>query len=180
MTEMNHIPKVHSTKTLVVSSLVAAVFAGLILVVAILPAEYDIDPTGFGKNFGLTKLANATTPPVQPVPIESARTYQKAKVEIVVPAQSGLEYKFDITLNDKISYQWNTDGAALYFDFHGEPEGDTTGFFESYTISTANNAEGTMTAPFNGSHGWYWKNETGNPIVVQLFTQGKYVLIGKK
>ncbi len=43
----------------------AAIVAAVILTVAVLPAEYGIDPTGLGKAMGLTKLhAESATPAV--------------------------------------------------------------------------------------------------------------------
>ncbi len=37
-----------------------------------------------------------------------------------------------------MKYQWQTtDSSPLFFDLHGEPEGDTTGYYESYTIATS-------------------------------------------
>ena len=101
-------------------------------------------------------------------------------IEVVVPAGRGVEYKFAMQQYAKMTYEWLTDGEALYFDLHGEPEGDTTGYFESYTIATSNEMKGSFTAPFAGSHGWYWKNETDNPIAVQLLVKGQYEVIGLK
>ena len=79
-----------------------------------------------------------------------------------------------------MTYEWITDGEPLYFDLHGEPEGDTTGYFESYTIATSDEMKGSFTAPFAGSHGWYWKNTTNKPISVQLMVKGEYTVIGLK
>ena len=79
-----------------------------------------------------------------------------------------------------MTFEWLNDGEALYIDLHGEPEGDTTGYLESYTIATSNELKGSFTAPFAGSHGWYWKNETDNPIAVQLLVKGQYEVIGLK
>jgi hypothetical protein len=93
------------------------------------------------------------------------------------PANKGVEYKFKMQKYAKITYQWQAQ-SALYFDFHGEPEGDTTGYFESYTIATAEKMEGSMTVPFNGIHGWYWKNTTDKAITVTLNTEGRYQVIG--
>ncbi|MCW8885501.1 MAG: hypothetical protein OQK12_09640, partial [Motiliproteus sp.] len=45
-----------STKQLLVSTLAAGVFAAMVLVTAILPAEYGIDPTGIGQTLGLTQM----------------------------------------------------------------------------------------------------------------------------
>lgn len=43
----------------------AAIVAAVILTVAVLPAEYEVDPTGLGKAMGLTKLhADSATPAV--------------------------------------------------------------------------------------------------------------------
>ena len=78
-------------------------------------------------------------------------------------------------------YLWSTkNGESLYFDFHGEPQGDTTGYFESYTVSDAKSASGSFTATFAGSHGWYWKNERKTDVVVTLKTKGNYRIIGIK
>ncbi len=45
-----------STKQLLISTVVALVAAFLILIIAILPAEYGIDPTGLGKKLSLTQM----------------------------------------------------------------------------------------------------------------------------
>lgn len=51
---------------------VATLVAGVLLVGAILPAEYGIDPTGVGKSLGLTALHNAAPTPAQVVPTAAA------------------------------------------------------------------------------------------------------------
>ena len=45
-----------STARLVRSTVVAALVAAALLVTAILPAEYGIDPTGVGRAIGLTRM----------------------------------------------------------------------------------------------------------------------------
>ncbi|MBL4773182.1 MAG: hypothetical protein JKX98_06155 [Alcanivoracaceae bacterium] len=82
---------------------------------------------------------------------------------------------------DTLTYEWETtDDSHIYFDFHGEPEGDTTGYFESYSIATTKYMKGTATVPFNGSHGWYWKNTSDQEITINLKTSGNYLVIGLK
>ncbi|MCP4057734.1 MAG: hypothetical protein GY738_10545, partial [Pseudoalteromonas sp.] len=63
---------------------------------------------------------------------------------------------------------------------HGEPAGDTTGYFESYAIANLSEMKGSFTAPFGGSHGWYWKNNSDNPVAIQLLVKGQYKVIGLK
>lgn len=177
---------VHSTATLVKASVVAILIAAVVLVTCILPSEYNIDPTGLGKTLGLTELALAAgdqkskTPVIdrQLTPSLSAVAERSDTVNIEIPAGKGLEYKLLMDKYAHVEYEWNTDSAALYFDFHGEPKGDTSGYFESYSITTSNQMKGSLTTPFTGSHGWYWKNNTDTVVIVTLSMKGSYTLKG--
>lgn len=210
---VNGIP-VHSTATLVKASIGATIIAAVVFVTAILPAEYNMDPTGIGQMAGLTKLAQATSEPVMstnisvnpstssaregetvialkqavtpanaPTVAEIAKMRQTPGVrsdtiKIDIPAGKGLEYKLLMDEFVHLEYEWSTGGEALYFDFHGEPKGDTTGYFESFSITTSDKMKGSLTTPFAGSHGWYWKNKTDSPITVTLSTKGDYTIKG--
>jgi hypothetical protein len=177
--ELEH--SIQSTQTLIKASVFAGIFGAFILTVAILPAEYDIDPTGMGGYLGLTQLANATTlEPTKPTVTEQTGEFQKHSTEITVPAGKGLEYKLSMRKGGAIRYSWNSTGGELFFDFHGEPKGDTTGYFESYTVSTSDSVRGSLTTSFEGSHGWYWENKGNSPIRVSLKTEGNYEIIGIK
>jgi hypothetical protein len=193
MTESEHTGKaqhelehtVQSKKTLLKATASAALLAVIVFFFAILPAEFGVDPTGFGKAMSLTKLAaqRSITQAVntQAVPKKQTLPDQEDSVDITIPAGKGLEYKFHLMSGDAMRYGWSTkDGELLYFDFHGEPQGNTTGYFESYTVSTANNVRGSFTATFEGSHGWYWKNKGQSNVVVTLQTEGNYQIIGIK
>ena len=45
-----------SSESLIKSTITAVLVALVLLLVAILPAEYGIDPTGIGRMLGLTKM----------------------------------------------------------------------------------------------------------------------------
>ena len=176
---------------------ISVVIALLALVTIILPAEYNIDPTGIGHQLGLTvfnsekasseKLssekasAEETSSKVNPTKENQLTVIKKTEtIEVIVPPERGVENKFTLLQYQKMTYEWKTDGAVLYFDLHGEPEGDTTGYFESYAIATLNEMEGSFTAPFTGVHGWYWKNTSSKPVTVQLVVTGDYSEHGLK
>ena len=207
-TLFNSIP-VHSIATLVKASVAASAIAAVILVTAILPAEYNIDPTGIGKALGLTQIAEAASvsPDIavsgsetvfafgQATPVTSKEMANAPSVALIaqarqtpgvrsdtvkinIPAGKGLEYKLLMDEFVHLEYEWSTGGEELYFDFHGEPKGDTTGYFESFSITTADKMKGSLTTPFAGAHGWYWKNNTDSPIIVTLWTTGDYTIKG--
>ena len=168
-----------SSSTLIKAALSAIVVAGIVLVTLILSAEYNIDPTGIGQKIGVTVLAQAAEPEVQQsAPAEGSNEFQT--IEVMVPAGRGIEYKFDMQQFEKMTYEWITDGTALFVDLHGEPKGDTSGYYESYVIATSADMKGSFTAPFAGSHGWYWKNKSNQPVAVQLLVKGQYKVIGLK
>jgi hypothetical protein len=200
-----HIPE-QSLKSLINACIVAFFLALVILFVAVLPAEYGIDPTGLGKKMGLIALSKSsqkTTPssaetnavPTKtaeenagPIVADSSGDVQaldaskpiqwKDTVKIVIPPKKGLEYKFALVKGAVLEYTWTTDGIALYFDFHGEPKGAKDGYFKSYLNIMDKESKGMLTAPFEGIHGWYWENDTNKPVTIQLSTNGVYQILG--
>ena len=118
--------------------------------------------------------------------INSALSQQQANVEttkqpdwkdtiaVTVPARGEIEYKLQIDEGITFEYEWQTDKGEVFFDFHGEPTGDTTGYFKSFNKDTSSQASGALTTVFEGTHGWYWKNNNAFPIVITLRVAGEY------
>ena len=176
-----------TNKSLIKATVIAIVVAAIVLITIILPAEYNVDPTGVGKALGLTVLSkeeqqsNTQKSTLVTKSDDAIASDNKSDViEVTVPAGRGVEYKFQMEEFGKMDYEWMTDGASLHFDLHGEPEGDTTGYFESYAIATLDEMKGSFTAPFKGSHGWYWRNDTSEDVSIQLIVSGTYEIIGLK
>lgn len=95
-------------------------------------------------------------------------------ITIKIPPKGELEYKIWVEKNDSFEYKWSSSGEKLYFDFHGEPANDTTGYFKSYKEDTLNFSEGSLVVPFFGTHGWYWKNNSNNEVIILLYLKGNY------
>ncbi len=98
-------------------------------------------------------------------------------IVIDLPPQGYREYKVMQAKDKLLAYEWVTDGGELYYDFHGEPAGDKTGFFQSYQIGTDSKVSGEVKTPFAGTHGWYWKNKSDKPVRIILQFRGEYVLM---
>lgn len=178
---------IHSSRTLAKAFICACLGAGVLFVTIVLPAEYNIDPTGIGERLGLTVFASssavstiATDTAAVDTGNESERGEREDVVTIKVPAKKGLEYKFQVEQHNKFTYEWESGDIDLYFDLHAEPDGGPMGYFESFTEATAREMTGTVFAPFTGSHGWYFRNRTAEDAVVTLKTKGNYDIIGLK
>lgn len=181
-------------------TLIAAIVAGIVLTVAILPAEYGIDPTGAGRAMGLTAL-KAPAPAAAPAPVVSGSTvsapgeqrgltvsskplvpYRTDDMEITLPPGKGLEVKTRLAKGATLIYAWKTKNAAkVNHDFHGEPVNAGQDEFESFILEDqVSESRGTLIAPFTGVHGWYWKNKTPEPVTIVLRASGFYTDIYRK
>lgn len=92
-------------------------------------------------------------------------------ISIIIPAKGSKEHKLNLKKGATLEYLWKTNGEKLFFDFHGEPKGDTTGYFKSYKKNTDSQSSGSLITPFEGTHGWYWRNNTTSPVTIILKTK---------
>jgi hypothetical protein len=137
-------------------------------------------------NFKKIEIEKLGSSPNTPKPIEANNPppeiqYNKRKdtITVTVPAEKGIEYKFKSLKYGSIKYEWATNKGIVYIDFHGEVKQENPPknvFYESYTLAYSNNMAGTLTAPFEGKHGWYFRNDTKENIIITIKLNGQYKL----
>jgi hypothetical protein len=179
-----------SPATLAKASASAAVAAALVFMLFILPAETGIDPTGVGGVLGLTNMATepeaaeatASSAGVAAGPIaQSEATIAKAtamrndEITVVLPPHRGTEVKANMKKGDSLVFRWEASGGSVKLDMHGEPPNPAENEFTSYwQEKEIQEAQGSFTAPFDGTHGWYWRNNGDRPVTVTVRTSGFY------
>lgn len=138
--------------------------------------------------YPILTMADAGSDPSIPMPKEAnnpapVKQYDEREdsVTVRVPAGKGIEFKMNVLKYGKVKYEWVTDHGVLFTDFHGEvkeehPDPNKDEFFESYTEAYSNNIIGTFWAPYEGRHGWYFKNKSAKDIVVSIRLKGQYTL----
>jgi hypothetical protein len=173
------------------ASAVALLGAIAILFVAVLPAEYGIDPLRTGKLLHLTDLAKASEAKSQPQAAAGARpvaapagiyTAQSTSYKVdsedlsLIPGE-GVEIKYHMRKGAGMIYSWTATGKVLY-EFHGEPDKKPNpDYFESYELDDKTGKDrsyGSFTAPTTGIHGWFWQNKGNKPVDIHLTTAGFY------
>jgi hypothetical protein len=164
----------------------ALLAAGLLLVGAVLPAEYGIDPLGLGRWLGLTAMSDvqksldeiaASRSPVGAATIVAQeRTYQDDHVSFALGPREFVEYKYRLEKGEALLFSWAATGPVDY-ELHAEPDGAPEGYAETFDKKSGQDkAAGTLIAPFSGIHGWYWENTTDQPITVTLNGAGFFNL----
>lgn len=175
-------PVNYSKKQILLATAGALCVALLLLVAIILPAEYDIDPTGIGNLTGLKNLSGGRSSGEYQYFVSSPWPYEITNESITLRPREGLEYKFDISKGSVLLFSWSAT-SPIYYELHGEPteeEGKAFLPYKSYELDTAGQAAGYLIPEFTGTHGWYWKNDSDEEITVTLTAAGYYQVIGIK
>jgi hypothetical protein len=102
-------------------------------------------------------------------------------VDVPVPAGKGLEYKLTMkkgeTLVYSITYGTLADPTQMLSEFHGHtPQVNGVGDLMFYSKTGGSPQSGSFTAPWDGIHGWYLKNDSARDVVVKLELAGFYEL----
>ena len=172
----------------------ALVVASAIVFGAILPAEFNLDPFGVGKVTGLSRLwaprevAFDTSTSTVPLAREYASGFRSDTIEIPLRREGDptrgdeLEYKVRMNKDATLIYEWSVseipNPEEFYYDFHGHTLTNTKEMtVATYKQATATSANGALTAPFDGVHGWFFQNQSVNPVVVHVKISGFYELI---
>ena len=200
MEEKVHAPTIGelpTTKQLNRATLAAAGVAAVLLATVVLPAEYGIDPTGIGRPIGLTEMGEAKRKAASGTPTSTAPTAAAAdtgdlkldeppasasaaageevgEASLTLQPDEGSEVKATMKAGDEITYEWVTGGPKINFELHGEELNAGAGDYTSYEKGTSAGASGTFRAPFDGTHGWYWRNRSGAPITVTVKAKGQF------
>jgi hypothetical protein len=92
---------------------------------------------------------------------------------IVLKPAEGAEYKIELSKGASIQFSWKAEGGVVNYDMHGSPKAG--GKEQSYKSARGVGSEqGALTAGFDGTHGWFFRNRGSSPVTVRLTTTGAY------
>ena len=187
-----------STAQLIRSTVIAAASAAAILVTVVLPAEYNIDPTGIGGVLGLAEMGEIKSQLAEEAEADrlleldaeeqsslmndifglfvGAAHAQEAEVwrdEITFTLAPGdsAEWKLVMEEGQTVEYRMFVEGGRVNFDMHGHGGGQSV-TYEKGRGSTGD--EGEIVAAFDGEHGWFWRNRDSSDATVTVQVRGEY------
>ena len=177
-----------SVRRLMVTLALTLVAAAIVLVVVVLPAEYQIDPTGIGAVLGLDQLragGGQSSEFLNPAPpghaVSHDQPFKSEELEIAMAPREEMELKIAMSEGDTLVFSWQVDQGVIYSDFHAEPYGEPPGEAIRYQEGDGvSSAHGTLNAPFSGHHGWYWVNPSDSPATIKLRVNGFYSVVKER
>lgn len=188
-----------STGKLLKSTGIAVAVASALLVTVVLPAEYGVDPSRVGSLLGLTEMgrikmqlaaeaeaeeaglqpAPAAPPAVAavathaatPTPTPIAPGVRTDETVLTLAPDQGAEIKLVMEEGARVDFTWTSSGGAINYDTHADRPGTP---YHGYGKGSEQRVEGELVAAFTGSHGWFWRNRSGEPVTITLQTTGAY------
>ena len=134
------------------------------LYVAIDPATVVPKMDDFGRSLPAVEGANILTYPA---------LYKTETLEIVLDRDGQVEYKAILDKGVMLLYSWEADGE-VYYDFHAHQAEGNPDFWTRYAEGESTSDHGSIVAPYQGQHGWYWLNLSDGPTTIKLTVSGYY------
>lgn len=174
-----------SSRTLLRFTLIALAVAIALLVTTVLPAEFGVDPSGVGRLLGLTEMGQIKrTLALEAAAEDRALREEEAAAdaesvlshdtELTLAPNEGKELKLVMAKGATASYRWSVTGGVVNYDMHGDST-NAPKSYHNYTKANGVSADsGSLTAAFDGSHGWFWRNRSASTVILTLRTRGAY------
>lgn len=179
---------------------IAALAASAILITTVLPAEFGIDPTGIGKAMGLKALsATNAEAAISPDPYASAAKlpssaataasvvqtpagivaksdvpFRSDDMSLTLQPNEGAEIKATMRKGEQFVFNWAAEGGSVNVDMHVEKLNAGDKFTSYWKGQQLSGDQGTFVAPFEGTHGWFWRNRGDKPVTVKVKVSGFY------
>jgi len=113
-------------------------------------------------------------PVVEGVNIRSYdREFKTDSIDVFIDVGAQVEFKAILETGEVLLYSWEADGE-LYYDFHAHQENGDPNFWTRYSEGEGTADKGSIVAPYQGEHGWYWLNISDKPVSVKLRVAGYY------
>jgi hypothetical protein len=128
-----------------------------------------------GKQVEALNQADGSTASQAALIVKQDKPFNHETVSFTLAPRGSIEYKYRLDKGESLLYSW-TSTAPVNYEFHAEPDGAPRGYAQSYEKSAGGGQNGTLNAPFNGIHGWYWENTSAQPVTVTLSSAGFYNL----
>lgn len=104
-------------------------------------------------------------------PAAAARGERSDRTVITLAPDAAAEIKLVMDEGARARFVWSSSGGRVNFDTHADRPGVK---YHGYGKGSSQREEGELAAAFTGSHGWFWRNRSGETVTITLETSGAY------
>lgn len=118
-------------------------------------------------------IGSAHAQTAAPAAVAATASVEKNETVVTLKPGEGVEYKMEMTKGAKVEFTWAVAGGVVNYDMHGTMQ--QGGSETSYKKGRGEAGDkGVLTAGFDGTHGWFWRNRGDKEVKVTLQTSGAY------
>lgn len=110
----------------------------------------------------------------EPTVVRRDTPFRSDAMSITLQPGKGAEIKTAMSAGDHFVFTWSAEGGPVNFDMHGERPNAGDEFTSYWKDKAKSQGHGSFTAPFAGSHGWFWANKGTAPVTVTVKVSGFY------
>jgi hypothetical protein len=107
------------------------------------------------------------------IPVPAAAQFVSDHWEYELLPYDSIEMKYNLAQGQPMIFAWHAP-VPLHYDMHSVPDQGGNDATESYAIEDAAQQNAAYVAPFTGIHGWFWQNQTLNPVTVTIDATGAF------
>ena len=111
---------------------------------------------------------------VGPLTVRDAPFIVEGLSMTLAPGEGG-EILASMDAQDAFVFAWISRGGTVSVDLHGVERDDESDAFASFhEADEAQDGFGHFVAPFDGTHGWYWRNNGDAPVTISVTVGGYF------
>jgi hypothetical protein len=126
------------------------------------------------KNAG--QAVTQTVPTSREIAQPAGAAGKSDEVAIVLKPGQGIEYKLAMKKDAVVKYSWTVANGNVNYDLHGSHGGKESSYKKGRGVASD---EGTLTAAYDGYHGWFWRNRGTADVTIMLKVDGAYTELKK-
>ncbi|MEX2282053.1 MAG: transmembrane anchor protein [Gemmatimonadota bacterium] len=166
----------------------------MVLLIAVLPAEKGIDPTGLGRIIGLQEMGEVKKGLAQEMADEAAFSEASASADSLAIATFGaqaakpasvtnftlapqqeMEVKLRLSKGARVIYAWWTSGGSVDYEARWSMPNGSAGNPAREDGRRISAKAGVLYAEADRQYAWSWHNQTKAPVIITLRTNGDSV-----
>lgn len=110
--------------------------------------------------------------------IITAQAPRKETITVTLKPTEGAEWKMTMVKGAQVKFTWRVTGGVVNYDMHGSPA--SGGKEQSYKAERGlATSTGVITAAFDGTHGWFWRNRGNAEVTLILEVEGAFADLKK-
>lgn len=125
------------------------------------------------RRSGVWRLIAAAFLPAPAIAQAAAVPSRSDETTITLRPTEGVEWKMTAAKGIRVEFAWTVQGGVANYEMHGSPGAGGKEISYKSGRGVAGDS-GVLTAGFDGTHGWFWRNRGKETVTITLRTSGAY------